>query len=422
MSEQTTSSWRTGWSVVLATGVVAFVAWGIGFYQLGIFLNAFHVERGWNLTALSLSASIYFLIMGCATLVMGPVVDRHGPRAVLIFGVIVLSAGMAGLGQMRSLWHIYPAMAVLAIGFTCTSTLVIGAVISRWFVARRAFLMNLALIGAPLGALLMVPFSAWLLDQFGVAGASLILAAIPLLLLLPLALIVIRDHPVHTSDDGTTRPAASTMPGEIWTIREGLRSPVWWLLGCSLAAIMFGQVGFLVHQVNVFRPAVGLGTAALLVSVTGLFGIASRLLGWLGDRYPRHLLLAGYCGIQSIAFILTAFSDHLVALVTASAIVGLAMGSVVALQPLLLADRFGLRSYGTLFGSSTFLTHCGSASGIFLVGFLANLSGGYLISFTACAILALLAAVLATLSGRYPVVHPGVHRLPSTHSTQQPTA
>src|SRR5690606_24421223 len=136
---------------------------------------------------------------------------------------------------------------------------------------------------------------------------------------------------------------------------------VWWAITLAFACIMFGQVAFLVHQINVLRPVIGISNAALLVSITGAFGLLSRLLGGLGDRFPKHHLLAGYCGIQSIAFLLTAHTTHIVTLALASAIVGLAMGNVVALQPLLLAERFGLRSYGLVFGASLFLTQFGSA-------------------------------------------------------------
>jgi MFS family permease len=163
---------------------------------------------------------------------------------------------------------------------------------------------------------------------------------------------------------------------------------------------MFGQVAFLVHQVNLVQSIAGIGTASLLVGITGVFGIASRLLGWLGDRVSRSNLLACYCGVQSIAFLLAGWSTSIVLLAIASGIVGLSMGNVVALQPLLMGDRFGLPSLGALFGSSTFVTQCGSAAGIFVCGSLAGRTGSYSISFSIAGILALIATGLAIASGR----------------------
>lgn len=93
-----------------------------------------------------------------------------------------------------------------------------------------------------------------------------------------------------------------------------------------------------------------------------------------------------------------------------SALVGLAMGNVVALQPMLMAERFGMRSYGALFGSASLVTQCGSATGLFLVGFLAEATGSYTVPFTISGGLALLAVCLALASGRSAI--PGSGRPP----------
>lgn len=400
-----------GWYVAVAGGLVAFVAWGIGFYQLGVFLNVFHEEYGWSLTALSLSAALFSVVIGTTSLFMGPVVDRHGPRIVMVLGGVILSLGMLGFGQAHALWQVYLAVAVLAVGFTCTSTLTIGAIISRWFSRRRAFVMTLTLMGAPFGALLLVPLSTWLLIRYGISTSSLVLAALALLITLPAALAIIRDDPANSGwqPDGERQPRhAPAHEGSApeWTLRAAGRAPVWWMLTLSFTCILFGQVAFLVHQVNFLRPIVGRGDAALLVSVTGACGLLSRLFGGLGDRFPKQLLLAGYCALQVVAFLLAAYSSHIVLLAIASAFVGLAMGNVVALQPVLMAEQFGLRSYGVVFGAASLLTQFGAAAGMLLVGFLADRTGSYTLSFTVSAALAMVAAALAVISGNHAVVAP----------------
>lgn len=400
-----------GWYVAVAGGLVAFVAWGVGFYQLGVFLNVFHEEYRWSLTALSLSVAMFSVVVGTTSLLMGRIVDRHRPRKVMVLGGLILSLGMLGFGQVQALWQVYVAVAVTAVGFACTSTLTLGAVISHWFIRRRAFVMTLTLMGAPLGALLLVPLSTWLQVRYGIATGSTILAALALLIILPTALAIIRDDPAGSGlqPDGTRQQRhdrASEMPAPNWTVRTALRTPVWWMLTLSFTCILFGQVAFLVHQVNFLRSIVGIGNAALLVSITGACGLLSRLLGGLGDHYPKQRLLAGYCAIQVVAFLLAAYTSHIIPLAVASAFIGLAMGNVVALQPVLMAERFGLRSYGIVFGAASLLTQLGAATGMLLVGLLADRTGSYTLSFTVSAALAMGAAALAVISGNHAVVAP----------------
>lgn len=411
-----------GWFVAAAVGATAFIAWGVGFYQLGVFVDALHDQRGWSLATLSVGPTIFYLLVGLTSLIAGRIIDRIGPRIVLLAGSLILGAGMVTLGQVRSVWQFYLADAVLAIGFTCTSTLVLGAVVGRWFHRRRAAVMTYALSGAPLGALVLVPARRLLLDRYSLATSGAVLAGLSVAVVVPLAAFVIRDPPVayggepNGNAQGPQQPPSTET--KLWTVREAVHTRTWQLLTFAFVAIMLGQVAYLVYQVSFLSSVIGDGQAAVLVSVTGAFGVLGRFAGGLGDRVSRHLLMGGYCLIQGIAVMLAVVSTHPVLLGLSAALVGLTMGNTVALQPVLMAEHFGMRSYGAVFGTSSFLTQWGAAAGLSFVGVLADQTGSYVVPFTITGMLALLAGGAAVAAGRQPRSVAGVVASPGyTHSS-----
>lgn len=118
-----------------------------------------------------------------------------------------------------------------------------------------------------------------------------------------------------------------------------------------------------------------------------------------GDRLSKRKLAAGYFAAQGLAVLLAAQTTNIVLLAFAAGVVGFTMGNVLALQPLLIAERFGLRSFGAVYGAVALLMQCSGAFGLLLIGVLADRTGGYGVPFTLTGGLGLLAAVLVLASG-----------------------
>ena len=90
-----------GWRVAVAVGATAFIAWGVAFYQLGVFMHAFHEQRGWSLAALSVGPTLFYVIVGLTNLVAGRVVDRYDGQPTMYLKVF---GGTYPAHDLASLW------------------------------------------------------------------------------------------------------------------------------------------------------------------------------------------------------------------------------------------------------------------------------------------------------------------------------
>jgi sugar phosphate permease len=373
-----------GWYVVASAAVIAFVAWGVAFWNIGVFLYAFHEAYGWSRATLSASATLFSVVAGLTGLVAGRVVDRRGPRIVLIFGGAVTGLGMLGAGQVRELWQVYVCHAILAVGYGCIHVLVLSALLARWFRRKRALAMMLALTGSSVGGLVLVPLSTTLIAHYGITMAATTLGLVAWALVLPVAFFVVRDRPELKGlrPDGATESEATSeaqAADRLWTLGEALRTVVWWTITVAFMLTLMGQASYLIHQVSFLSLRLGLGGAGLAVAMTTGAGVIGRFaLGWVGDRFPKRYLAVASFLLQAVGVLA-------------------AIGLTIALHPLMMVECFGVRSYGTVYGPGFLATQLGQAVGPLLVGVLSDVTGGYVVPFTVTASAAVAAACLLSL-------------------------
>ncbi|HBY96563.1 MAG TPA: hypothetical protein DEP84_21910, partial [Chloroflexi bacterium] len=181
-----------GWWIVAACVVMLTLSSGIGFYGLGVFLPS--LERAFQASPalVSLGATIFFLVFGLAGPYVGRRIDVLGPRLVMVVGSAVFGAGFVGLALAQTLWQTYAAYVVIAVGFSATSLVTAGALISTWFRARRGLAMSIAMTGISIGGVVMVPLATQLILLYGWRIAALLLALVIWAIGIPLSALVIR--------------------------------------------------------------------------------------------------------------------------------------------------------------------------------------------------------------------------------------
>jgi len=97
--------YRAG-SVVVACGIIASLSWDLGFYGLGVYLHALNREHGWSAGLISVAVTVYYTL-SAGLVVVGGLIDRHGPRGVVTYGVVTMAGAVALLGAITAPWQLF---------------------------------------------------------------------------------------------------------------------------------------------------------------------------------------------------------------------------------------------------------------------------------------------------------------------------
>ena len=131
------------------------------------FEQSFHASRA-ELTGVY---SIYMLVNGLSSPLIGALFDRYGPRATYGLGLLSLAAGYAIAAHAQELWHLYIGLGLLiGIGVAALSMVTASSLIARWFSARLGAAMGIAYAGYGVGVIAIVPLTQLLIENHGWRG------------------------------------------------------------------------------------------------------------------------------------------------------------------------------------------------------------------------------------------------------------
>ena len=394
----------SGWYVVAACATIACFSWGFAFYGLGVYLHVLVRLHGWPTGTISVAVTAYYLIGAVLIIAVGRLIDRHGPRGMLAYGVCAMAGALALLGQITAVWQLFAVYVLLATGWACLSSTSLSATLLPWFRSRQALAMTLALTGASVGGMVIVPALVVGIQRLGFGVAMLASGAILLVILLPLVAFVIKPAPADPSPGGVRRAshdgARAGAPAREWTGRQALASPLFWTITVPFALALAAQVGFIVHQISLLTPALGEARAALAVSATTVAALIGRLgFGLLADQWDPRVLSAWNIGIQAAALAAMAARPTPAVLYAGSLVVGLAVGNMITLPPILTREEFGSHAFGTIFGMVSAASQAGLAFGPALIGLIRDTRGSYQPALWVLVVLEML-AIAGVLWGR----------------------
>jgi MFS family permease len=397
--------WRLHGKVLLPciAGVVLSATHG---YALGVMIGPLEVEFGWSRARISSG----MLVLAMTALVLAPLaglaVDRFGPRRIALLGVPAYCTGIAALSLATPsvvvwwlLWF-FLALANMLVLPTVWST-----AISSYFYKNRGKALAFTLAGSGITAILVPVLASFFLGLYGWRGAYLALAGVMALLVFPLVLTMFH----HAADRSPGRPAAKA--GEAALASEGLplaavlRSTSFVklaggaaLFSASAAALTFNAVPIVMAQ------GVSPVGAAGIAGGVGIGSIIGRLGGGiLLDRYNARYVagLGSLLPVCTIALLL-GMEGSLAAYAVAFFLLGLASGIELDGSAYLASRHFGLRSFGTIFGTINGLVLFGSGLAPMIAGATYDATGSYDL-FLWGSVLAFVAASALWLSlGNYP--------------------
>ena len=400
-----TSRYFYGWNVVAGTFVIAFFAFGLGFYGVTVYLASLQRWHGWSASVVSAPVTVYYVAGAALSAWIAEAYDRFGPRIVVALGSLAMAAGVAALGVVTQPWHLFPVFLVMAVGWGAMSGAALNILVAPWFERRRGLAVSIAFNGATLGGVLVAPLLIPLIESVGFARALAIAAAALLAVLLPIAGVVMRRGPetLGLGPDGDPAGPAFARPGATATgspRSDALRTWRFWSVSASFALGLAAQVGVLTHQVSFLAPVLGPGGAARAVSITTAAAIFGRLLtGLIVDRLNRRL-------VASVTMIIQMFGVSMLALsigdqepsppviYAGCALFGLGVGNLTTLPGLILAVEWPRARFSALIGLVVGINQFTFAFGPSLVGVVRDATGHYAPALVLCMALEMLAAVM----------------------------
>jgi sugar phosphate permease len=380
--------WFYGWYIAIACGVLMFVGVGVGYYGLPIFLGPLKEEHGWSTTEVSWASTIYFLVAGLTGAVVGPFIDRRGPKAFMVAGMLVNGAAGACIGLVNELWQLYAVYFVFAVAFGASSSVAVNAIMTRWFIQRRALAMSISSTGVSLGGMVIAPIASRLIDIGGLELATPILGALVVVAGVPVVLAVLAWDPqsVGMEPDGGWKPAkapARQLSTESqmrpWTRPEAMRTLAFWAVLVAFLLVLIAQTGYIIHQVTFLEDRLGSrSAAAFTISLTAFGSIVARLVvGIFADGVDRRLLSAILFVVQATCVVIIVATENVVSTWILTLIFGFTIGNVYMMQTLLVGEIFGMVSFGSIFGLVSLAGQAGSSIGPILVGAVHDATGGY---------------------------------------------
>jgi len=359
-----------------------------------VFLLPLQHDQGWTRSELTGVYSIYLLVSGLSSPVVGMLFDRWGPRALYTCGMAMLAGGFLLAPHVHTLWQFYATVgAMTGIAAASLGMVPSSSLISRWFRERMSTAISVAFAGIGLGALLIVPGVQYLLqthgwrETYGIMG-KVLLALVPLVFFLPWKRYA-AGHPEYIQLKKST-----TALERDWTLRAAMRTRMFWGLvwvffftAMGMYTITVQVVAYLVEQG--FPPllaATAFGSSSML-SVLGMLGTAA-----IADRIgPRRIVSLTFVGSISGVFLLLLMTwfplqGLLVAYVLVFGLCQGARGPIVSsMSTNLFAGSHVAGIYGLIYACNA----VGAGLGALMAGLLHDLSGSYRPSFvySVCALL-----------------------------------
>jgi MFS family permease len=395
--------WQKNWPVVLAAaGGMALSTANV--YSTGVFMVPLQDAFGWSRTQVSAGLSIGSLAAVLCSPLIGLAVDRFGPRRIGIAGAIAFCAAWALFSTVQSsIWTWWGVSALLAIASLGVSPTVWTAAVSSLFFKSRGLALAVMLCGIGLGSAVTPILSSILVTNLGWRGAYLGLAAAWAIIIVPLLLVLFTSA---KDQDRVARPtaASSSIALSGVNVREGLRSLRFAKLAVS-GFILAGVGGGI--AINMVPIMMSLGasktTAAGLAGILGLSSMVGRLsVGILLDRFNANIVAASVALIPIPALLmLLGVPGSPIVLVLAILALGLALGGELDCLAYLTGRHFGLKSFGTLFGTIGGGMALSVGMAPVLISYSFDRTGSYALVFWIAIPLCLTAAALVATLGTF---------------------
>jgi MFS family permease len=363
------------WVIVAAGGLMGCVAIG-SMFSLPVFLSPIAQATGWSRTGLSTAMTINFLALAVTGFGWGILVDRFGPRLVVLSGGVLLGLGIALASRSQSLLEFQLVYGLLVGAGAGAIFAPLMATVTGWFDTQRSLAVSLVSAGMGVAPMTVAPLAARLVSIYDWRTSQLLIAILAWAVLLPAALLV-RRAPAAAASPAAGGSASADDPGV--TAAAALRSPQFVVLALTYFFCCATHSGPIFHTVS-YAISCGLPAmvAVSIYSVEGLAGLGGRLLfGVLGDRFGAQPVLVAGLLVQALGAGAYFFVHEIGGFYSVAAVFGLAYAGVMPLYAVIARENFPMHVMGTVFGAATMASGLGMALGPLAGGWIFDTYAGY---------------------------------------------
>jgi len=330
---------------VVATAFFSlFAIVGFALYGLPFFYDFFVNEFGWSRTIVTSGNAIGKLIVApLFGFIAGWLIDRYGPRKMMLAGSLLAGSAIIGLSMMNNLGMFYFFYILNALGYVFGGPLPCQVLISRSFTKNRGKAMGIAYLGIGTGGALVPLVSTALENKLGWHLALTSIGVIVILFSFPMAFFI-RDAPARKEVNTEKEPG--------FPVKSILKNRYFYLLGIgSMCSI--GAVGGVNQHLKLYLRDIDFSQshAARVMSLVLLASLAGRvLMGMLADIFPRKYVMILIYIIVGSSIPLLLVPDFPGRMYIFAILFGIGLGGDYMIIPLMAGDLFGVKTLGRVMG------------------------------------------------------------------------
>jgi MFS family permease len=372
---------------VIAAACFCIQSIGLGaFVSYGVFFNPLIAEFGWSRATISGAYSTAFLLMGLLGIVVGRLNDRIGPRKLMTVTGFSFGLGFLLMSQLGAVWQLYLFYGiVVGIGLSSIDVIPMSTT-ARWFVRKRGIMTGIVKVGTGAGQLAMPLITSMLIMRYGWRTSYLIVGVVILILLVSISQLLKRDpSQIGLLPDGDAGGVGEKLDAgtEGFSLSEALRTRQFWTICGVSVAIVFCLMSIMGHIVPHAQDIrISATSAASVLAVIGGVSMAGRFFtGITIDRIGSKRAMICCFGLLIVALVWLQTAQVLWMLYLFAILYGVAHGAFFTAISPIVAEFFGIRSHGVLFGIVAFSGTVGGAMGPFMTGYIFDVTAGYSLAF-----------------------------------------
>jgi sugar phosphate permease len=365
----------TATAFVVLFSVVGFALWGLPYYY-DFMVQQFGWSRGQVTSGNALSKLLVGPVFG---FLAGWLVDKFGPRRLMMAGILMAGVALVGLGSISTLGMFYFFYLFNALGYVCGGPLPNQILLTRWFDKSRGKAMGFAYLGIGLGGAAVPWVSHALVQHFGWQAALKILGIMIVVLAFPMAFFV-KESPNSSLQREVTLANTPKNP-----VSRAFKSPAFYMVAlgsmCSIAAVSGIQQNLKLF-LSLDRHYSQGQTTQILSLILGCSIFGRLLMGWLADLLPKKYVMVMIYVLVGVAIAILFTGRAMGTLYVFAFVFGIALGGDYMIIPLMTAEIFSMEILGRLLGviltadgvaeavSPWWVSHLRDVTGTYSTGFL----------------------------------------------------